>query len=418
MLVMPFLYTAFFVDSTLYTVDPECATIGEIAFQKPIIDYVADDFLYLNTDDYLYKIDPARTQIIDKTPLPLRFNHILLQQQEIVLISTDEIIVLDRGNLAFKSGIGIERGDHRPIVKIQRVNARYSGRNIYLISDAGAHSTLRILDLGSGKTIKRTTVQRMTDFIYDPRDMNFIGLETNKDLSIYDLTMKRLKRLHLDFEVQNLVGRAEGFSVVSEQGIFFYTKSGEMIDFQPIPKLQDVCGSVILTEHAICWLDTLTLRVDGWLMNHQKIVRLFLDSESKEVVGLTPSGKPYLIRNTPGSMISLARQRKELTPAMPVSIRYDSLWYLQLGAFTNPTNALLMYGELRKTGLPVMIDTADLYRVKFGGFTDKPTALYFLEKTQLDGWLVFEHRTHDETTEVFYIGTEEFVVDKGVVRKE
>ena len=412
------LVSVFIVDSTLYRVDIEHGTVDEINFSAPIIDYAASDFTYIMTPDCLYKIDPARSQIIDRAPLPLRFNHILLRGAEIILISTDEIILLDRVNLAFKSGIGVERGDHKPLIKDQTFAGTHSNHGIILLSDDGLRSTLRKIDLASGRTIARLTLSHMKDVVYQPQDMTFVGLEAGRGLVFFDPLMNLHKRLRLDFEANLLAGRDENFFIISEQGIFLMTGEGRLIDFQPLPNLRCICGSATLAGEAICWFDPITFRVSGWQQNSERITRLLRDDGSDHTIGIGPDGSMYLIDDTPGRVSRLRNYRRELAHALPSSPRADSLWYLQLGAFSNPTNALLMYEEMRNNRVPVFIDTSDLYRIKFGGFTDKPIALDIVEAMNLDGWLVFEQRKHRKESAIFHVGVEKFIIKEGVVGKE
>lgn len=412
------LFSAFVVDSTLYHVDIEHETVDEINFPETIIDYVTADFTYIVTPDCLYKIDPARAQIIDRTPLPLRFNHVLLREAEIILISTDEIIMLDRANLAFKSGIGIERGDHRPLVHNQTFAGIHGNASIILLSDDGLRSTLRMVDLESGRTIARLTVDQIIDVVYYPQDRMFIALEEEGNLVIFDHLLKMRKRLPLHFKAIVLARWNDDLYVVSDHGVFFMTKDGTLIDFQPLPSVRSICGPAIVTDDTIFWLDALTFRVYGWLQNVDRITRLLQDAGSDRLVGIAPDGEMYLIENTPGRAPRLRNYRRELAQVASSTPRADSLWYVQLAAFSDPANALLMYEEFRNDGIPVFVDTADLYRIKFGGFTDKPAALDIVEAMNLDGWLVFQPRKYRDESAVFYVGVEKFIVNKGIVGKE
>ncbi len=417
-LLMLLLNSAYVVESTLFTFDKVHDIVGEIALPESVIDCVVDDFVFVATADYLYKIDREGRQIVDKVPLPLRFNHILLLYHDIALISTDEIIILDRTNLSFKSGIGIERGDHRPVVSNQKCLGAGAQHKIYLVSDASTQSTLRIVDLESGKTIRKLRVERIRQSEFDPQQMAFICLEAGQWLSIYDLSLRRQKRIHLTFEPDILIAENNCFSAVTAQGIFFLTKSGEMVDFQPVQSLLHISGTVMLTKDAIFWMDTLTMRIIGMQHNNYGITALFRDSDANHVIGMDGQGRTYLIQNSPGSLLPLTRQRRILIPALPLAAGVDSLWYLQLSAFSEPANALHAYEEFRRKGVPVIVDSADLYRIRFGGFTDKLTALDLLEKMELNGWLVFQKKLRSGSGEVFSVGNEDFVIENGVVRKE
>jgi len=411
-------FSVFVVDSTIYHVDIEHEIVDEINFPESIIDYVTADFTYIVTPDCLYKIDPARAQIIDRTPLPLRFNHVLLRGAEVILISTDEIIVLDRTNLAFKSGIGIERGDHRPLIQNQTFAGIHGHAGIILLSDDGLHSTLRKVDLESGRTIARLTLGHIKSVAHHPQDGIFIGLEEGGNLVIFDLLLSVQNRIRLHFNAIFLARRDEDLYIVSDHGVFLMTKDGTLIDFQPLPGVRNTCASAVVTDEAIFWLDALTFRVCGWLRNSNRIIQLLRDAGSDRIIGIDPGGGMYAIENTPARATRLRNYRRVLAQVVTSSPRADSLWYVQLGAFSDQANALLMYEEFRSSGIPVFVDTADLYRIKFGGFTDKPAALDVVEAMKLDGWLVFQPIKYRDESAIFYVGVEKFIINEGIVRKE
>ena len=410
--------SAFFIDSMLYMPDIDRSLVAAISFHTPIVDYVADDFLYLATDDYLYKIDPVRPRIVDRTPLPLRFNYLAIQEKDIILVSSDEIIILDRENLGFKSGIGIETGDHQPIIKDQSIIAHSGERYLYLLNDAGTKSTVRILDLQSGKLVKKATMERMRYFVYDRDTKTLVGLDTKNNLSIFDLTLKKKRRINLGFEAQTFAVRPEGFSIYSDQGIFLVSKTGKIIDFQPIPAQFDHSGSVVLTTNAIARLDTTTCRINAWLDNNLGISRLLHGAGSAHEIGTDPQNNLYLLQTDPLGMVPLKKHYRQLEQAVASLTKADSLWYLQIGAFSSRVNAFRMYDEMRANGVPVIIDSTNLYRIKFGGFNDKPIALDLIDKMLLEGWLVYERKLSVAKTEVFYVNSERFSIVDGVVRKE
>jgi len=412
------LFSAFVLDSTIYSVDIERGVVDEIEFSEAIIDYVADDFIYAVTRNYLYKIDPGRAVIIDKTPLPLRFNYILLRRYEIILISTDEIIVLDRKNLAFKSGIGIDPGDHKPIVKNQTLVGLPGPPTIILMSEAGTHNTIRSVDIGSGRTTARVTVNPIKDAVYDHQNSNFIMLEQGQTMLVLNPQMKIQHRVNLGFDARRLANRNEALYVSSDDCVFLLTKKGRLIDFQPLTAMRDIGASIILTDDGVFWLDSLTFRISGWLQNNDHMTQLYADASSDRIIGIDIHDQMHLIEKSPGRALKLANYRRDLAQKLPASPRVDSLWFLQLAAFSDPSNAGQMYEEFREKQIPVFIDTTDLYRIKFGGFTDKTVALDLQEKMELDGWFVFEPRKYGDNSEVFYVGVEKFVIDKGIVGKE
>jgi hypothetical protein len=140
------------IDSMIYTVDRQKIELTARNLIGDIIDYAVDDFLYVLTNRYLYKIGNGHLTIKDQIPLPQRFNYLIINNNTIILITTNEIIILNKNNLAFKSGIGIEHGDYKPILSSERCNTARDNE-IYLIMDSGNKTIMKILDIAKGKFI-------------------------------------------------------------------------------------------------------------------------------------------------------------------------------------------------------------------------------------------------------------------------
>jgi hypothetical protein len=405
-------------DSYLYTVDIEHTFMSEVDFGEPIIDYVADDFLYISTEHYLYKIDPSESALIDKTPLPMRFNYLLLKSREILLIATDEIIILDRTNLALKWGLGIEQGDHRPVIKNQTFAPTSATNNIYLMTDAGAKTTIRILDLKSGRLIRKTTVDRILSLEHDESSRTFFSLDVKNNIVTYDMAMTKKDRISLPVSTNSFTKHSAGFLLFSDRGIFLVNPSGRLIDFQTFPDAHGHRGSLLWSEDAIVNLDTIVLRPLDWLENNHNITQVLQLTSPSHGIGFDHHNNPYLMNLQPLAALPLEKHRMHLKAASPVVAMADSLWYMQLGAFSSRANALLSRDQLRKDGIPVFVDSADLYRVKFGGFTDKLAALNIIERLSLDGWFTYEHKMPHMDSEEFYVGAEKYLIQDGIVRKE
>jgi len=406
------------LDSLLFTVNPDIAIVSEISFPEPIIDYVCDDFLYLYTSNDLYKIDPVELTLVDKTPLPLRFNHLLLKGQEIILIATDEIIILDRNNLAFKSGIGLEPGDYRPVIEDQSFASSPATNNIYLVSDAGQRSYLKAIDLWSGRLIRRVVLDRLKSLIYDAKTQSFIGLDVKNNLLVFDAELKRIRKINLAVEAIDCSTHPDGLLVHSDQCIILMNTNGEIIEFQPIPMACVYASSILLNDDAIIGLDNITLRPNDWMNNRRKIVRLYPCAYPDQAVGIDTGKNFYLLDQGPLAVMPVKKNIIQLREKPRVVATSDSLWYLQLSAFSDPINAQHVSKELREQGLPVFIDSTDLYRVKFGGFVDKFAALSIIEEMDIVGWFVYQPRVPSSRFEEFYVGTERYIIERGVVRKE
>ena len=406
------------LDSTLLFVSVDNTVINEINLKGPVIDYVYDDFLYVSTANYLYKIDPSEPLLIDKTPLPLRFNYLMLRNHEILLIATDEIIILDRENLAFKSGIGIEHGDSRPLIKDQSFASLAAQNNIYLINDAGAKSTARIVDRHTGASIKKIRMDRVQSSDYDAKTQSFVILEARDNIVIYDMNMNRQRRIKLQVDALFCSIHPDGFLVYFKEGILLINHDGQLVDFQPTSLKPCSDGCFALNPAAVICLDKTAVRPSGYLPNENNIIHAYQCPGLTSEIGIDEKQNFYLMTKEPIEITPLARQGMELATSKPILAASDSLWYLQIGAFASATNALQVHNDLRADGIPAFIDSTHLYRIKFGGFTNKLYGLRVTESMNLSGWFVYDQRAPRQNFEEFYIGPEKFVIKEGVVRKE
>jgi hypothetical protein len=406
------------LDSSFLTLDVANTHITEVELGEQIIDHVYDDHLFVSTAKNLYKIALSGTVLIDKTPLPMRFNHLMLKDDEIILIATDEVIVLDRNNLAFRSGVGLERGDHRPIVKNQSFAILPTKDYIYLASDAGEQSFIRIIDLHSGRLVRKVRTDRVKSFDYDAKSRSFIALDVKNNILTFDLYMNRKHKIQPQVTARAVAMHPDGFLVRCDQGILLITAGGAVIDFQPIPYTLNQAGFLVLSQEAIIGFDNTALRPNGWLMNQQNIVQIYPCANSDYDLAVDPQDNIYLVRQEPLHITPLARNKVQLRRVATSRVVSDSCWYLQLAAFSDPVNAQHAYEELLRKGLPAFIDSADLYRIKFGGFPDKFTGIQIAEKMDLSGWFVYEHRSVRKQFGAFSAGTERYIIQEGIIKKE
>ena len=406
------------LDSSFLVVDVAAQCVSEVELTEQIIDHVWDDYLYLATQKTLFKIAPSGPSLIDKTLLPMRFNYLMLKGNDIILVATNEVIVLDRDNLAFKSGVGLEHGDHKPVVRDQSFTTTPANDYIYLVSDAGEQSIIRIIDLHSGRLVRRTKTDRIRSFHYDVRNRIFAALDVKNNILIFDTFMKRQRKIELQVAANAILMHADGFMVQADQGILLMDIIGNVIDFQPIPQTFTRGGLVGLSHTAIVGFDSTTLRPEGWLTNDQNIVQLHPFAGLHHDIGTDAQNNYYLIAHKPISVTPLRLYKAQLQWAMPPLTASDSLWYLQLGAFSNPANALEEQEAFRQEGLPVFIDSTDLYRVKLGGFSDKNSGFDIADKLDLKGWFVYERKLSSTQREAFYVGAEKYLIQDGEIRKE
>ncbi len=414
-------YKPIVLDSIIYAVDIYKMEVKEQSVSGTIIDYCIDDFLYVLTNRALYKIDSELLAIDDRIPLPQRFNYLAINNENIILITTDEIIIIDKNNLAFKRGIGIERGDYRPIITHRRLTTSKKDNVIYLIADSGRKSIMKIFDLNSGRLKRKVSVDRILFYDYNAENNTLVTLDIKNRLVVYDMYLKKIESLDLEFSGKWFSRYDNAYIVYSEHGIFSVNRFGKLIDFQPIT-IDD--NSVydkftLLTENGIVFLDSLTLRPKGFFKNDQMIKEL-LQIQSNQAQYAIVLDTHYHFRaidiNTM-EMMSMVEKKVAFQEIVAPTVLTDSLWYFQLGAFALYDNAIEKYNNIKHNNIPVFIDSTNLYRIKFGGFQDKISAINIIEKIDLNGWLVFQEKYEQEDIVEFYVDSEKYILRDGIIKR-
>jgi len=409
------------VDSLVFTIDIEKMEADEQAVSGTIIDYCIDDFLYVLTSRALYKLDCTFLTIEDHIPLPQRFNYLTVNNAEIMLITTNEIVIIDKHNFAFKRGIGMEYGDYRPMTRCNRTISE-SMNLIYLIVDSGRKSILKIFDLKSGELRRKLTVDKIVSINYNEETHRFITLDINNRLTTYDMLLKKKKSVGLQFEGIWFDRFQHGYMVYSPHGIFFVNQSGKVIDFQAITFEEKSINDkfILLTKKGIVFLDSLTLRPKGFFHVIQRIKKL-LTIQAPHVQYVIMLDTHYRLQAINIASMEIQSMVKKKIVAKEAALiapaRTDSLWYFQLGAFANYENAIEMYNNVKNT-IPVFIDSTDLYRVKFGGFHDKMSAIEIINRSNLDGWFLFHEKIEQANTIQFSVDAEKYILEDGIIRKE
>ncbi|KPL15941.1 hypothetical protein AMJ74_00360 [candidate division WOR_3 bacterium SM1_77] len=413
-------YHPLVVDSLIFTIDIEKMEAKEQTVSGTIIDYCIDDFLYVLTGRALYKLDCTFLTIEDHIPLPQRFNYLAVNNAEIILITTNEIVIIDKHNFAFKRGIGIEQGDYRPMTILDRAIPAERANFIYLIVDSGTKSILKIFDLKSGELRRKLTVDKIVSIIFNEETHRFITLDINNRLTTYDMLLKKKKSVGLQFEGVWFDRFQHGYMVYSPHGVFFVNQSGKVIDFQAITFEEKSINDkfILLTKKGIVFLDSLTLRPKGFFHVIQRIKKLLtIQAPHAQYVIMLDTHYRLQIINIASMEIQSITKKKMVAKeaALIAPARTDSLWYFQLGAFANYENAVEMYNNV-KNNIPVFIDSADLYRVKFGGFHDKMSAIEIIGN--LDGWFLFHEKVEQASTIQFSVDAEKYILEDGIIRKE
>ena len=422
-----FEFTLFFIcppmviDSSIYRVDVDKVEVHELTLNESVIDYAFDDFIYILTSHYLYKIDWQNFFINDRTSLPQRFNYLAMDGKDIMLITTNEIVIMDKNNLAFKRGIGIETGDYQPIVSSDGMILSTGGHSIFLIADEGTKSIIKIFDLDSGRHIKKIRVNKLTSFECDSQDKTLTTLDIDNKLIIYDIKLNRKRVIDLKFECLSFKKCRNNYIIFNPKGIFIIDNKGGLIDFQPISVSREIYSSeyLFLVDDGLILIDTLTLMIRQFSPNTEGIVRLFeSDHLNNYAFAIDGENNFYSIDIDSLKIEPMVKKRAQFKKIVPMTTKTDSSWYLQLGAFTSFENAMKMYNHISQSGIPIIIDSTDFYRIKFGGFYDKITAMELVEKIDLAGWLVFQKKIEQKDIIEFYAGSERYILKDGIIRKE
>lgn len=415
------LYSPFAIDSTIYAVDINKTAIREQTVHGVIIDYCVDDFLYVLTKRYLYKLNPDNLFIVDRTLLPQTYTSMCTNKTKVLLIAAGEIVILAKSHLAYETGIGMVYSDIRPLVSPQGRTIAPDETSLYLVEDHGSNSILKILDLTSGSIKKTLRIPRVTWYTCDVKTNTFTTLDVQDRITTYDLNLSKIATTKAPFTIERFQSQATGFWIRTYSGIYLITGKGTIVDFQPL--INSVERSfddfIVVTEQEIVRLDSLTLRAYSVAPNAVGITRLFHIDHPLFVIGMDRNHRFHFIHTSTLNIQPRIQHESITMEIIPQTtpVKHDSLWYLQLGAFTNIDNALQMHEAYRSQTLPVFIDTADMYRVKLGGFSDKQMGVFIADALYLNGWLSLQGRTAIDEYVEFFVDHERFVLVNGLITR-
>jgi hypothetical protein len=403
-------YRPIVMDSSIYIYNKERSIMEVFNIRDKIIDYAIDDFFYGLTNRFLYKIDLKRCGSMDRVPLPERFHSCTTSANEVILITADEIVLIEKANLSFKGGIGLERGDYIPM--------RTRTPLIYLVSHSGQKSTIEILDLDLGRKVSMVTQSRIKAWD-DADDGRLAVLDINHTITIYDSLLNKEREFHPQFQCQAFRRIRGGFIGYGQNGIYMLNQKGTVIESQPMPAIKnnDPSFPLVSTGDGLVYYDTLTLRVRGQSRLDNTVFRV-IDQDGEHALVVDKGYQPYLIDLKTLSFLHLAVEGAKPEPSPSIPGHPDSVWFFQLGAFTNYDNAFEMYNLYISQRIPVFIDSGDLYRIRLGGFEDRQDALAMIENAGLTGWFVFHKRKEGTGRFDFTIDGEDYVLEQGIIRKE
>ncbi|MGQ9465090.1 MAG: SPOR domain-containing protein [bacterium] len=412
------LFTAIVVNNNeIYKIDTGGFSFNALTLKEEIIDYKIPDLLYVLTNRNIYSIDTINLRILDRTPLPQKFNYLSIGKDEIFLVANTEIIILNKINFAFKTGIGIEPGDYEPIVEpIQLPHKNL----IYLITHNEKKSTIKIIDSLKGKKIKNSSFVRIKKLYYLPVKKEFVVL-TQSGLLFLDLNLKIKNSIKTKFPGEDFFFYQNGYIITNPQAICLVDPRGKVIDLQPL-----VLTRPLLNSNFFFWnndfmilIDSLTLRIKYLSKNTENIYAVFpLDAAQR--LCINKDNALLIMENRTSSIINLIkREYAHIETTETHKISQDSLFYLQFGAFSDKQYAQHFCDSIRKIGLPVFIEagTDNFYRIKLGGFMGKNLVQEIMEHLNIPGWLVFQKKIEFERDSLFTFNHNDYFIQKGIIIK-
>ncbi len=405
-------YNPVAIDSAIYHLDNSGLKVDYLKLSGEIIDYLKDDFLYVLTSRYIYKIDREGLFICDQTLLPQRYNYLALTSERIILISSSEFILLNRKNLSFIGGVGIESADYRPLF-----NASLPGEDhLYLITDSGERSIVKLFDINTGKKIRQIILPKVICHKYEKGKL--IISNKNNQLMIFDLNLKKIGEIKLQTPAEDFYLFNGLILATNRSGVFLFSDKGVRVDFQPVTlEVKWYDNLTFLSSDRIILIDSLALRIKSILPNDCNLTKIFRLDERRKL-GINKENSLFLI-DKKNSMISRV-ELNIISAKLPSSpfIKDDSLYYIQFGAFRKLTHAISLFDSLNSMGIPAFIDSTDLYRVKLGGFFDKRGAIEILEESRLNGWIGYQKKIAGLKFNKFCLNNNRYTLKDGIITKE
>ncbi len=410
--------SVFVNDSTIYQLDSLKSSLYSRQINNPI-DYVSDDFLYVLTRRQLIKINIHDLRLVDRLPLPYQFNYMLITPLYIGLITSNEIVLIDRHNLGYVTSIGLETGDNKPLIK-DYTDSHLSGNKIFICRNSETKSILLAIDTQTGEIKRKITTARIVTSYYSLNDKKFYFFDVNKQLQIYDQDIKKISKINVGIIANNINNDPSGLFVEGSEFLSLCDYNGKLFDFQPIPLSARANVNImgLVHKNRIVLIDPLTIRpmnisIDAAWINVFEIgdPDFFIAQDTLyrfHLVSMPALETCFLPVKKPGIYIS-----KPLPPTAQTSF-----WYIQTGAFFSRANAERHQQIHRQSGIPALIEESDMFRVKIGGFSDKETARYFIDYANLIGWLVHQPLIKNNENMVFSVNSENFWFNDGIITKE
>ena len=408
----------FIVDSTIYRLDDSRTYLYSRPINAPV-DYVLDDKLYMITRRQLLTISQHDLKLIDHLPLPYQFNYALITPVHIGLVTSNEIVLIERKNLSYTGSIGLETGDNKPLIKNYPCMG-LDGNTLFMQRDSEEKSILFLIDAQSGGLRRKITTSRIIASHYMRSDECFYLFDRNKQVQVFDQDLKKKRSKKTGITADQVKSDAGDFIVTNREYISRLNNEGDLIDYQPCPQVSrtDINIMALISNKRIVLIDCFTVRPmnvssdarwaeiinindPGFFVAVDTLKMLYLVSMPALETRLLPVGKP---------VTQIVETPPEIEPAF--------LWYIQIGAFSSRDNAERTRQDYQRKNLPALIEETDMFRVKIGGFTNKETAGQFMEALGTNGWLVLQPKIQSQEISFFSLNSDNFRFKDGIISKE
>ncbi|OGC43317.1 hypothetical protein A2Y85_05230 [candidate division WOR-3 bacterium RBG_13_43_14] len=408
----------FIGDSTIYQLD----RLKTALYSRPIntpIDYVVDDYLYVLTRRQLIKINANTLKFADHLPLPYQFSYLLITPLYLGLVTSNEIVLVERKNLSYTASVGMEAGDYKPLIK-DYVSLNLPGNRIIICRDRGNKSILLSIDAQTGEIKRKTTVNRITASYYSKTEKNFYFFDISKHLQIYDQDLRKKTSKNTGIVVSKTSPDPSGLIIEGNEYLSLMNYDGKIFDYQPVPSSSKTNINIMALIHdkRIILIDALTIRPMNISFNACWRDIIYIN-DPDFFIAIDTLQMFYLI-----SIPTLETRPLPLKKPVPyiseppVAVEPAVLWYIQVGAFASRDNAERLQQSLQQRDLPAMVEENDMFRVKIGGFTDKETARYFIEAANTTGWLVLQPKIKSTENIGFSLNSENYRFNDGIITKE
>ncbi|HIE06175.1 MAG TPA: SPOR domain-containing protein [bacterium (Candidatus Stahlbacteria)] len=360
--MVPLIFVVFvFKDSFLFCLGKE--TIDSIPLNMRVVDYQTDKDLYLLTEHEIIKLDTTLT-IKALTPLPSRYFQIS-RGKRLILISTDELLILDKDSLTTRDAIALPKGDYRIIGQ--------SDGKIYLLNKKIDTQGIETYSILKGRRIGSHTFYNLKGVWQGDRD--FLIAE-GKELNLYSKNLKKLRKIKDFSNSDKIFIYRDRLISIDGDTLRLYDFQGNKIRDLQLSRFEFQSGGDFLVGFKD--KEVIIFSHPDYEPNRLRI--------SKEIKEVYADDDLYLKIDNYYRLDWVNRKLIRLRTPVPVVTVSDSGYYLQVGAFTNPEYAKDLLNQLSARGIPAHSFDG---KIRIGPFASRQDGIDFAKTTRLSNfWVV------------------------------